>query len=130
MSNGSVSQKDVQPDQWTPILSTVTRDFRGAHAQLEVLGSDIKYLKPTENRPFEGISADIKDGERVVWISFGGGGPNNPYTHSIHGVTAIHILTPDSSAGSAIEIEAGDGTKTILTLSAPGSFSLPPGGGR
>jgi hypothetical protein len=128
-SKSDVSQQDIEAERWEPVLSTLTKDFRGAHARLEVLGSDIKYLEPTENQPFEGISADTKDGERVVWISFGAA-PDNRRTHSIHKVRAIHMLTPDSTAGAALEVEAEDGTKTILTLSNPGSFSLPPAQGR
>ena len=35
---------------------------------VEVLGPDVGYQVETENRPFDGISTDIKDNEQVVWI--------------------------------------------------------------
>jgi len=95
------------------------------HARLEVLGSELGYVVQTENRPFEGISADDKDGERVVWVSFGAA-PGNHLTHGIHNVSAIHMLSPDSAAEAAIEVRSDDGTKTILSLDSPASHELPP----
>jgi hypothetical protein len=48
-----------------------TRENRGAHAVVEVLGPDVGYNVQTEDRPFDGIAADVKDGEDTVWITFG-----------------------------------------------------------
>jgi hypothetical protein len=61
----------IERDQWGPFLAGFTRENRGAHARLEVLGSDVGYQVETENRPFDGVSADVKHGEDVVWIAFG-----------------------------------------------------------
>jgi len=83
------------------------------------------YLVPTEDRPFEGISVDSKDGERVVWVSFGSA-PGSHLTHGIHNVSSIHMVSPDNTAGAALEVRSSDGTKTILMLDSPGSHSLPP----
>jgi len=125
MANAISSQQDLQSDQWAAILTTLTREFRGAHGRVEVSGTELGYVVPTEGRQFEGISADNKDGERVVWISFAGG-PDGHLTHGIHKVSSIHMLTPDGTARAAIEVRSDDGSKTILTLDGPGSHALPP----
>jgi hypothetical protein len=123
MANASVSQQEIHSDQWMPVLTTLTREFRGAHARLEVLGSDGEYQVEAEDRPFDGISVDSKDGERVVWISFGPT-PDRHLTHGVHDVSAIYMRTTDTAGGAAVEVRSSDGTRTILTLEAPGAHEL------
>jgi hypothetical protein len=52
---------EIEPDRWIPFLAEFTRENRGAHARLEVLAVDQGYQVETENRPFDGVSADAKD---------------------------------------------------------------------
>jgi len=63
--------EEIGIDQWTPFLATFTRENRSAHARVEVFGGEVGYQVETENRPFDGISADVKDNEHIVWMSFG-----------------------------------------------------------
>jgi hypothetical protein len=35
------------------------------------LGPEVGYQVQTDDRSFDGITADIKDSERAVWITFG-----------------------------------------------------------
>ena len=121
-------QRDVQEieiGQWITFLAEFTRQNRGAHARLEVLGGEVGRQVETENRPFDGIAADVKDGERVVWISFGDT-PEDHLTHGVHGATAIRVRPPVGDEGAAVEVEAEDGTKTLLELTKPEAYSLPP----
>jgi hypothetical protein len=125
----TVSQRgDTQKiamDQWNPFLAAFTRENRGAHARLDVVGTDVGYQVETEDRPFDGIAADIKDRERSVWISFGST-PDNHLTHGVHSVTAIWVTRPTDEAGPAVGIDAQDGTTTVLELSKPEEYALPP----
>jgi hypothetical protein len=116
----------IGPDQWTKFLAEFTRDNRGAHARLEVLGTDPGRVVVTDDRHFEGISADSKDGERNVWITFSDT-PGDHFTHSTQSVTAILVRPPTESTGPALEIEAKDGTRTLLLLTRPEAYALPPG---
>ena len=115
----------IQPDQWTTFLAKLTRDYRGAHARLEVLGSEVGYQVETENKPFEGVSADLKNGAHAVWITLGST-PADHLTHGIQDVTAIWARQPTGQAGPALEVERRDGTKTVLELSHQEAFALPP----
>jgi hypothetical protein len=118
--------QQIEPDQWNQFLSKFTRDYRGAHGRLEVVGvEEVGYEVETENRPFDGVSADIKDRERSVWIFFGAT-PDDHLAHGIHSATAIRILPPSNVRGPVLEVDASDGSMTVLELSRPEDFALPP----
>lgn len=124
---GQGSTRDIAADEWVPFLDAFTRENRGAHAVLEVLGEGVGRQVATEDRPFDGISADTKDGERSVWITFGSTAADN-FTHGVHGVTAIRVRPATVDSGAAVEVEARDGTTTLLVLSRPEEYALPPAG--
>ena len=127
-TSGSAANRktqDVAPDQWTPFLTQFTRDNRGAHARLTVIGAnaDMGVQVETENRPFDGVSADLKDRERTVWISLGSG-VNDHMAHGIPRATAIRTLAAVEGGGTVLEVESADGTKTLLELASEG-YALP-----
>ncbi len=119
--------QEIQQEQWIPFLDGFTRENRGAHARLEIIGpdNDTGLQVETENRPFDGVSADIKDGERTVWISFGSTTADH-LSHGIHRAVAIRTLPLTEHSGAVLEIESADGTKNILYLTAPEAYALPP----
>jgi Family of unknown function (DUF5335) len=116
----------IEPGQWAAFLAQFTRIYRGAHATVEVLGNDVGYQVMTDDRPFDGVTADVKDGERSVWVTFGAT-PEEHLTHGVHNVTAIRMGPPLPDAAAVLEIEAADGVRTLLTVSSPEAFALPPG---
>ena len=124
---GQGSTRDIAADEWVPFLDAFTRENRGAHAVLEVLGEGVGRQVATEDRPFDGISADTKAGERSVWITFGSTAADN-FTHGVHAVTAIRVRPATVDSGAAVEVEARDGTRTLLILSRPEEYALPPAG--
>ena len=116
--------QEVKKDEWITFLAEFTRENRGAHARLEILGSDASYQVQTEDRPFDGISSDVKDGEQGVWIAFGSTSGDH-LTHGVQQVTAIRLRPAAGSEGPALEVEARDGSKAILELSPPEAYALP-----
>jgi len=133
MSNSSTlanqrNVEEIHPERWIPFMAQFTKENRGSHARLEIIGPDdeIGYQVQTENRPFEGVSADTKDREREVWISFGSGTKDH-LTHGIPRATAIRVLPPGESTGPVLEVEAADGTKAVLELTRPETYALPNG---
>ncbi len=126
MATSRQTNKDtVEPGQWAAFLAQFTRDYRGAHARLEVLGEDVGYQVMTDDRPFDGLAADVKDGERSVWVTFGSTKEEH-VTHGVHNVTAIRKGPPPPDAAAVVEIEAADAVRTLLTVSHPEAFALPP----
>ena len=80
-----------------PVPTEFTREYRAAHdARLNVLDQGVAYQVETESRPFDGVAADVKDGEHAVWITFGSK-PGDHLAHGIHRVTAIQVLPPTTS---------------------------------
>ena len=120
MSNAALNLMEISQDRWNTILAAITRENRGAHGRLEVTGPNVGYQVETEGRPFDGIAADIKDKESIVWIHFG------DLNHSVHGVRAIRIVPRIGETGPVIEVEDRDGVKTILILENPEAHELPP----
>jgi hypothetical protein len=113
--------QDVARDRWTPFLAEFTRENRGAHARLTIIGADteIGAQVETQNRPLDGVSADLKDGEHTVWISFGSRARDHT-THGIPRATTIRTLAAVEGGGAVLEVESADGTKTLLELAAEG----------
>ena len=116
--------RDIPANAWIPFLANFTQENRGAHAVLEVLGEGVGRQVATEDRPFEGISADAKDGERTVWIAFSST-PGDLFAHGVHGATAIRVRPATGDSGATVEVEAQDGTTTLLVLSRPEEYALP-----
>jgi hypothetical protein len=123
MSNAAFTLQELSPDQWNAVLASITQNYRGAHARLEVIGPDIGCQVEAEDRPFDGIAADIKGRESVVWIHFSG------LDHGVRGVSVIRMLPRSGGAGPVVEVEDRDGVKTILTLGNPEEHELPPAQG-
>jgi hypothetical protein len=119
MSNAAPNLLAISPDRWNAVLSAVTRENRGAHGRLEVVGPNVGYQVETEDRPFDGIAADVKDRECIVWIHFG------ELRHGVHGVSAVRMVPRIGESGPVIEVEDEDGVKTILTLGDPEAYRLP-----
>lgn len=132
MNNSSTlaNQTNVQEiplDRWIQFLAEFTRENRGAHARLEIIGADADtgYQVETENRPFDGVSCDIKDRERTVWLTFGSTAADH-LTRGIPQATVIRTLSPTAYQRVVLEIETADGTKNILYLTTPDAYALPP----
>jgi hypothetical protein len=126
MSKATLSDQEIDHNQWNVVFAEITNQYRGVHARVEVFGPEVNYQVEAEGRPFDGISADNKDGERVVWIAFGGG----HLTHGVHGVKSVRVLPVSGANGPVIGVEATDGTKTLVRLGMPGDHALPPGEAR
>ena len=55
---------DLAREEWNAFLARFTRENRGAHAELEVLGLDVGHYVPLEDRPFDGIAGGRKGWRR------------------------------------------------------------------
>ncbi len=120
--------QEIFRDQWAVFLDEFTREHRGSHARLEVIGGDAGAQVEVEDRQLEGASVDYKDGECTVWVNFmSGPRPGDHLAHGAHGVKALRSLPPSAGQGAVLEVESGDGTRTVLELSHSEAFALPRG---
>src|SRR5258707_15631761 len=84
---------EIKEELWTGFLAEFTRENSGAHAVLEVLSPEDGRLVEEDNHPFEGISADVKDGESEIWITFGSI-PTDHHAHGVQKVTELWVRPP------------------------------------
>jgi len=123
------SAQQIPREQWSEFLNEFTREHRGTHAAVEILGGDdIGHAIETQDRPLDGVAADTKDGEDVIWITFGAT-PDDHLNHGVHEAKPLWLRQPTGGAGATLAIEAKDGTMTLVELS-PEAYALPPGGNR
>jgi hypothetical protein len=66
------------------------------------MGPDVGYQVQTDDRPFDGVSADTKDGECAVWVTFGSIKEDH-LAHGIQNVSAIRVRPPVDESGTALE---------------------------
>jgi hypothetical protein len=118
--------RQIDFDRWLPFLDQFTRENQGAHARLEAFGREAGYQVVTENRPLDGVSADVRDGERSIWIAFGST-PADRQTHGIPDAVVVRFLPAEGDSGAVLEIEGKDGATTLLRLTPPGAFNLSSG---
>ena len=140
--------QDISRDQWIPFLLRFAELSDRFHqdsvvaqasacrvetrldplfARLKSVGmsADAAGTSACATRPFDGISADVKDGEDVVWMLFGST-PEDRLAHGIPKVTMIKMRLPTGRRGAALEVDSEDGTRTLLELSRPEEYALPP----
>src|ERR1700730_13341191 len=90
VSQGPTPDIALNRDRWIPFLAEFTRENRGAHARVDVLGPNVGYQVETEDRPFDGTRAYIKDGEEEVWVPYVST-LDDRLTHGIQIVAAIWV---------------------------------------
>ena len=93
--------------------------FRSWLVSLDVLGPDIGAQREVANLPLIGVSADRIDHGGAITVSVARSTIVH-LAHIIHAVTRIYVERTDEGADEALQIESGDGTRTILRLSRPG----------
>lgn len=106
--------QEISRESWNGLLNDYSKQFTGKHARLEVVEADGKQQVITESLPFEGISADLKDGENSISIILDAS-ENSMMTHIVSEVTRVQVDDLNGSV-SRIEVESGDGTTTVLSL--------------
>jgi hypothetical protein len=120
----SPSTLEIRESEWVAFLTQFTRENRGAHARLEILDPDIGPQVEAEDRPFDGISAEIKGGEHTVWIALGLATQDH-FTRGIQNVKSIWVRPPVGNSGPAVELVTDGQTKAVLELGRPEAYALP-----
>ena len=115
-------QGEIQQEQWQAYLDGFSKRNSGRMADLQILSDELGTQEEAEMLPFEGITLDTKGSlASSVEIMLGGTGSadNRNLTHT---VTQVRRIVPKIGADGredALEIEAGDGAKTILIFKTP-----------
>lgn len=114
-------QGEIQPERWQTYLNDFTRRNSGRMAGLQVLSEEQGVQREAETLPFEGITLETKGSlASSVEIMLGGASTveGRNLTHTIREIRRIVPKMGPDGREDALEIEGGDGTKTILIFKA------------
>ena len=112
-------QDGIKRDRWQDYLDEFSKRNRGRASRVEVLSEDLGAQEAAEMLPFEGISFESRGSAApAVEIMLGGTGAADS-RHLTHTITEARRIAPKLGADGredALEIEARDGTRTILVF--------------
>jgi hypothetical protein len=104
---------EIPKADWVEWLNRFTQVHDGWLVSVDVLRPDLGAQLEIDNLPLIGVSADQVDNDGTIAISVARTSGLH-FTHVAHRVTRIYAEQTDSGADAALEIESGDGSKTIL----------------
>ena len=112
-------QGEIERERWQDYLDEFSKRNQGRAARVEVMSEDLGAQEAAEMLPFEGITFESKGSlAPSVEIMLGGTGAADS-RHMAHTVIEARRIVPKTGADGredALEIEAGDGTRTILVF--------------
>ena len=103
----------IPREVWFQQLNEFTAIHEGWLVSLDVLSPEFGAQPEIVNLPLVGVSADRIDHDGTIAVSVMVSATGH-FTHVIQGVTHICVERADDGADAALEIESGDGTRTIL----------------
>jgi hypothetical protein len=104
---------EIPKADWVEWLDRFTQVHDGWLVSVDVLRPDLGAQLEIDNLPLIGVSVDQVDNDGKIAISVARTSELH-FTHVVHRVTRIYAEQTDSGADAALEIESGDGSKTIL----------------
>jgi hypothetical protein len=116
-----MATQEIPKDQWQEFLDTFSRLHQGWLADVQVLGDPAARHFETKGLPFKGASYDDKGtGKNEVSI-FIDQSPEEDITHTVSSPSHIRLEQTDSGVDQGLEVEANDGTKTVVRFRNPAS---------
>lgn len=116
-----MNNSEINKNQWTTFLDDFSKRNERRPARIEVVGEEIGAHEAGRHLPLVGISYEAKGSEAGdVVVTFAGltTADERHLSRRIDSVTRIAALpgSGESDEDEALEIESGDGTKTILVF--------------
>jgi hypothetical protein len=118
--------RTIPKDQWTEFLDGLSREHRTETVTVQVSDPELGYQVELRQLPLEGVSADLRAGGGPQIEVMVGRTEFDHTTHSIADPKAIRLQEDDQGAPEVLEVESGNGTKTLVILK-PGAFGEPGG---
>ncbi len=106
---------EVPRGEWTKFFDNMSRRQEGWEVALEIFGPDIGDQIEGHHMFLTGMTAEVTERGDNIEIMMAGT-PNNHVTHRISTPTSVKLQQTDLGIDSALMIEAGDGTTSLLHL--------------
>jgi hypothetical protein len=112
---------EINKDDWAAFLESLSKRRFEWMTKVEILKSEMGDQVLTEGLPLNGITMETRDGRITIDISVGES-TDHHQTHNIVNPVRVAFLAADNHHGDVIDIEEGDGTKTLITFIEPMSI--------
>ncbi|HLY29147.1 MAG TPA: DUF5335 family protein [Aggregatilineales bacterium] len=109
--------REIPREQWVSFFNQFSESHAGWLVYLEEVGKRVGTEVEIDNVPLGGINADLKDGEQAITISLGSSSRDSG-DHVIEGVTHVRLTQSAENDDEELEIEAKDGTITLIRVQA------------
>jgi Family of unknown function (DUF5335) len=106
--------QEIPRHEWRSFFDTFSLKHEGWLAAVEILGADVGAQKEVRALPLAGVSVSSGGDESETIAIDLGMAPNDHVSHAIADPTNVWLEQTDEGADAALEIEASDGTKTLL----------------
>ena len=110
---------EIPRDQWPKEVTSFGERHRRSLVSVDVLGAEVGAQPEVRSMPLEGISAEPVNKTGGLVSIFVERSLNEHLTHLIQQPTRILIERTDDGVDLAMEIQAADGTNTIVTFVSP-----------
>ncbi|MCL5735937.1 MAG: DUF5335 domain-containing protein [Actinobacteria bacterium] len=108
--------RTIPTDQWSEFLDSFTREQRTRAVTIRVSDRELGYQEEIKRVPLLGVSADMEAGGGPKIEVMVGTTELDHTTHSVINPTAVRLLEDEGGEPEILELEAYDGSKTIVVL--------------
>jgi len=108
--------QEITRGQWQRFLDDFSKQHQGDRATLQVIGDDVGVQTEAQSLPFVGISAEEAGSAKGAITVMLGTEAEDHIQHQIDAPSRLWQRATGDHAKDALEIEATNGTKTILQL--------------
>jgi hypothetical protein len=115
----STTTSVIPREQWRFFCDTFSRQHRGWPAVVNIVGANAEPHTEVNFLPFEGVSAVMEDGESSISLTLGEGrGQHLTRTIADPARIVVGRCISAACAFEVLEVEDGEGTKTLLRFKA------------
>ncbi len=111
-----MTTRDIAQDEWATFFDTFSKEHQGLLATVHVISADLGAQEAAKDLPFVGISADQKGSDHNSITIFLGTEADDHIEHRVVSPTRTWLKSTGEPATDVIEVEAVDGSKTIIEL--------------
>lgn len=109
---------EIKRKNWTDFFDALGKRRYEWTTKIEVLNSEMGDQVLTDGLPLNGFTVETKGNRTSIDISVGENTESHQ-THNIKNPTRVAFLAAADNHGDVIDIEEGDGTKTLITFIEP-----------
>jgi hypothetical protein len=106
--------REIPRNEWKSFFDVFSKQHEGWLATLEFLDRELGAQEEAHELPFEGVSLTSAGNEPEAISIDLGSTPNDHVSHSIPEPAHVWVQQTTEGANAALEIEANDGTQTLL----------------